>query len=62
MSHFLPFDKARCRGVGDDEGGTLPWEWREGCEDCLRRLAPGGERQMEPPPVVAFECEYRIPV
>ena len=39
-------------------------EWREGCEDCLRRTAPidpvGRTPIIGPPPVIAFECEYRI--
>ena len=35
----LPYDTARCAGVQYDG------EWREGCEDCLRRTSPGGERQ-----------------
>ena len=51
----LPLDFARCAGVGSDAEG-----WREGCEDCLRRLAQGGELWMEPPPVVVFECEERV--
>ena len=54
----LPNDVARCAGVGDDEEG-----WREGCEDCLRRTDPGvGEwvLHMEPPPIIAFWCEYLI--
>jgi hypothetical protein len=53
---FLPDDVARCRGVGSDEEG-----WREGCDVCLRRLAPGnGEHvaNMEPPLIVAFWCEF----
>ena len=51
----LPRDFARCAGDGSDAEG-----WRDGCEDCLRRTAPGGEQHMEPPPIIAFECEYRI--
>jgi hypothetical protein len=54
---FLPDDVARCRGVGEDG------EWREGCENCARRLAPAlGDRAeyLEPPPIVAFWCEYLI--
>lgn len=54
----LPYYIARCPGVGDDTEG-----WREGCADCLRRTSPGRpERQayMEPPPIIAFECESRI--
>ena len=61
----LPFDVSRCDGVGfEDEGGD-GWIWREGCEDCLRRTAPGrpgewGQAYMEPPKLIAFECESRI--
>ena len=51
----LPHDFARCAGDGSDDEG-----WREGCDDCLRRTAPGGEQHMEPPPIIVFECEYRI--
>lgn len=51
----LPHDFARCLGDGSDDEG-----WREGCEDCLRRTAPGGEQRIEPPPIIVFECEYRI--
>ena len=51
----LPRDYARCAGVGSDDQG-----WREGCEDCLRRLAAGGEQHMEPPGVIVFECPWRM--
>lgn len=53
----LPNDIARCAGVGSDEEG-----WREGCEDCMRRTEPGGYYTpgIEPPLIIAFECEYRI--
>ena len=56
----LPNDFARCAGDGSDEEG-----WREGCEDCLRRTAPwaglpGGGEHIKPPPIIVFECEYRI--
>ena len=51
----LPHDIARCPGVGSDADG-----WREGCEDCRRRTEPGGRVQMSPPPIVVFECEYRL--
>ena len=52
----LPADIARCPGY------EAAGEWREGCEDCFRRTEPAHERQvwMEPPPIIAFECEYRI--
>ena len=59
----LPFDIARCAGVGfEDEGGD-GWIWREGCEDCRRREPGHPERQahMSPPEVIAFECAFRIP-
>ena len=50
-------DIARCAGVGSDSEG-----WREGCDTCLRRTTPGGEYtpHMEPPPIIVFECEYRL--
>jgi len=53
----LQNDKARCNGVGDDEEG-----WREGCEHCLRRIAPRPEgcQMMQPPPIIVFECECLI--
>jgi len=57
----LPNGTARCPGVGSTEDGEM--YWREGCEDCLRRTAPpigGPPRIMAPPPIIAFECEYRI--
>ena len=53
----LPFDMARCPGY-EAEG-----EWREGCEDCLRRTEPGHptrQAYIAPPPIIAFECEHRI--
>lgn len=61
----LPADIARCPGVGFDEpdapGGI---DWREGCEDCLRRTAPPHNHEsglrMIPPPIITFACEYRI--
>ena len=54
-SCWLPDDVARCAGVGSDAGG-----WREGCDLCLRRIATGGRVHMEPPPIIAFWCEYQI--
>jgi hypothetical protein len=50
-------DTARCNGVGNDKDG-----WREGCERCLRRIAPRLKYclMMEPPPIVVFECDYLI--
>ena len=57
MTDILPYDTARCAGVQYDG------DWREGCEDCLRRTSPGDpDRQvwMAPPLLVVFECEYRI--
>jgi hypothetical protein len=56
----LPNDVARCEGVGFDEDGT--WDWREGCETCLRRTAPrnGVHFFIEPPKIIAFECEFFI--
>lgn len=57
MSHTLPDDVARCRGV------NLDGQWREGCEDCLRRTSPAPDHKcvrLAPPAIVVFECEYRI--
>jgi hypothetical protein len=55
--NWLPNDDARCNGYGSDEEG-----WREGCETCLRRTAPreGIGPTIEPPPIIAFECEFLI--
>jgi hypothetical protein len=53
----LPTDVARCKGV-QHEG-----EWRVGCEHCLRRTSsPNPLRQVyiEPPAIIACECEYLI--
>lgn len=50
-------DVARCPGYEADG------EWREGCEDCQRRTDRSHFPQqawMEPPPIIAFECEFRI--
>ena len=49
-------DVARCAGVGGDEEG-----WREGCEDCARRLAESTSdvsAWMMPPAIIAFWCEF----
>jgi len=56
----LPNDAARCNGVGSEEDGE--WNWREGCEDCLRRTAPrdGVDSFIEPPMIIAFWCEWHI--
>jgi hypothetical protein len=53
----LPEDVARCPGSGSEAEG-----WREGCEDCLRRICTPGENSpwIEPPPIIAFWCEYLI--
>ena len=57
MMRSLPADVARCNGVGNDTEG-----WRKGCETCLRRIAPRGERVViiTPPPIIALECQYLI--
>lgn len=54
----LPADIARCLGDGSFEDGEH--HWREGCDDCLRRTAPVGQNWITPPPIIVFECEYRI--
>jgi hypothetical protein len=54
----LPNDVARCAGVGDDEEG-----WREGCDDCIRRLTESTDAVsawMTPPAIITFSCEFRI--
>jgi len=53
----LPYDIARCHGVNIDG------EWREGCEDCLRRTdagSPDRQAYITPPAIIVFECEYRL--
>jgi hypothetical protein len=48
-----------CPGDGYGEDGR--WAWREGCEDCLRRIRPDpADGVIEPPPIIAFWCELRI--
>lgn len=58
----LPADVARCKGFGSEENGE--WYWREGCQDCYRRTCPPIDHpqvaHMTPPPIIVFECEYRI--
>ena len=58
----LPYDIARCQGVGFEAEGTDGWYWREGCADCRRREPghPEFQSYMDPPKVIAFECAYRI--
>lgn len=53
----VPNNSARCLGSGSDEDGE--WHWREGCDDCQRRYGWAGG-WIDPPPIIAFECEYRI--
>jgi len=55
---ILPANVARCPGLGFWEDGE--YDWREGCEDCLRRTIPGGRVTIKPPAIIAFECEHRI--
>jgi len=56
----LPNDVARCNGYWCEDGDHS--EWREGCEKCLRRTAPreGKYPLINPPAIIAFECEYLI--
>jgi hypothetical protein len=54
----FPADVARCPGVGSLEDGVQ--HWREGCEDCLRRTDMGYWGWIDPPAIIAFECELRI--
>jgi hypothetical protein len=60
IAGVLANDIARCNGVSFVEDGQLGW--REGCENCLRRTAPRSQivTMIEPPPIIAFECEYLI--
>jgi len=60
MEQRLPNDVARCDGSSSVEDGVT--YWREGCETCLRRTAPRPEMalMMQPPAIIAFECEYLI--
>lgn len=53
----VPNNSDRCLGSGSYEDGK--WHWREGCDDCQRRLG-WGPGWIDPPPIIAFECEYRI--
>jgi hypothetical protein len=57
----LPYDYARCAGAGSVEDGVM--NWREGCDDCLRRTSPGSPHRqswMTPDPIIAFECPWLI--
>jgi hypothetical protein len=59
----LPADVARCEGVGyPNEDGTM--EWREFCENCMRRTHPPVDYDqvlmMEPPKIIEFWCQYHI--
>ena len=56
----LPNDIARCNGDWHEDGEHSGW--REGCEHCLRRIAPRPERvvMISPPIIIVFECEYLI--
>jgi hypothetical protein len=48
-----------CPGAGISEDGQFDWAY--GCADCLRRTRPDpADGVVEPPPIVAFECELRI--
>jgi hypothetical protein len=48
-----------CPGAGISEDGR--WDWRDGCDDCTRRTRPDpANGVVEPPPIIAFECELRI--
>ena len=56
----LPNDVARCNGEWVEDGADSGW--REGCETCLRRTAPRPEYYslIDPPEILAFECESLI--
>ena len=53
----VPNSSARCLGSRSYEDGE--WHWREGCDDCQRRYG-WAKGWIEPPPIITFECEYRI--
>jgi hypothetical protein len=54
LSFTLPATVARCDGV------MIDWEWREGCETCLRRTVSAPEPEttprIVPEDVLVFEC------
>lgn len=55
---MLKNDISRCAGQGSNEDG-----WREGCEDCARRLdvADGVMYSwIAPPAIIVFWCESHI--
>ena len=56
----LPIDVARCNGEWVEDGADSCW--REGCKTCLRRTATRPEYYslIDPPAILAFECEYLI--
>ena len=57
----LPANADRCAGMWCED--SLGGEWREGCEQCVRRTAPlpeSGVEWMTPPPIIAFWCEGYI--
>ena len=56
----LANDIARCDGEWVEDGEDSCW--REGCETCLRRTAPRPKygTMIDPPPIIAFWCEYLI--
>jgi len=48
-----------CPGAGIQEDGQFDWAYD--CADCLRRVRPDpADGVVEPPPIIAFECEMRI--
>jgi hypothetical protein len=48
-----------CPGAGIQEDGQFYWAYD--CADCLRRVRPDpADGVIEPPPIIAFECELRI--
>ena len=58
---MLSNDVSRCAGVSDIDDGVT--HWSEGCEHCKRRtdVVDGVEySQIEPPPIIAFWCEFLI--
>lgn len=55
----LPADEPRCDGMSEDG------EWGEDCKNCQRRTTtdpdPQRVQKIEPPRIIVFECEWRLP-
>jgi len=63
VTKTLPNDIARCDGEWIEDGEDS--SWREGCENCARRIAGLNKTStrtvwMQPPEVIVFWCEFWI--